>query len=285
MENRWSRDLVREPVVEGLFYPDEPKSLLDGIRKNLQNARTVAGKVRGIIVPNASFQFISSYSAEVFKRASTGDYQRVVILAPWRGETRDAFLLPESTLFRTPLGISRVDATAMEILFSSSTTADISEVIHLQEHGIEVQLPWIQAAFPEAEIVPILSNATGIVGVKALASALKALELESPRPTLYVASINLTPALPSDLAASQSGELINYLLEGRWEEMLAARRRGELASPGVAAAAALCILLHRQQRLEILLRGNSREYDKNDSSVVEYASMSYEEALSSGGQA
>jgi AmmeMemoRadiSam system protein B len=283
MESHWKRDLIREPVVEGLFYPEDPAELLKAIKDKILHARTVAGNSRGIIVPNASFDFIAGHCAEGYKRAEGGEYRRIVIIAPYRREGGDSFLLPESTLFRSPLGISRVDTDALDLLISSATTADISEVTHLQEHGIEIHLPWLQAEFPDVPIVPVLYSSPGIVGIRALSSALQALEIEDPGRTLYVASINLTPALPADLAERQAGDLINLLLEGRWEEIAAACRRGDIRGSGAPAAAVLSAVLHRHCRIELLSRGNSAEYDKNESSVVEYGTVTYEHALASGG--
>ncbi len=283
MPDPWKRELVREPVAEGLFYPENRDSLRELIQRSLQNASTVSSEVKGLLAPYAGMDFISGLSAEAYKRIRSDDFQRIVIISPYKDAARDSFLLPESTAFRTPAGVSAVDVAALEFLMSSSTLAEISEVAHLQEQGIELQLPWIQYLYPDSRIVPILLHAKSTVGVKALASALHAMEADNPVPTLYIASANPTPAIPRDIAARQAGVFSNLLLEGRWEEMMAAHRRLELPGAGISCAAVLSLLLHRQCRPVILARGNSAEYDKNDSSVVEYLAVSYEKALRSGG--
>lgn len=279
MDRRWNRELVREPVVDGLFYPDDPKILLETIEHYISHAQTVSGSPLALFIPNAAIDFCGKYCAESYKRAMDRDVKRIIIIAPRRGGIGEQFLLPESTIFKTPLGSSKVDVPAMETLLSSSTTADISEVAHLEEHGIEVQLPWIQRLFPEASIVPILLNPAGSIGVQALASALYSLELEDGISTLYIGSGNASGALPVQNGARSSGMFLDLMLEGRWSELLSLRKQGELTSESISLAAALSLLTHRRSRVELLARGSSHLHDGNDSSAVEYASLSWEKQI------
>lgn len=276
MEEAWNRELLREPVVEGLFYPEDPEELTTQIESHVHNARTVAGRPKGLIVPNAGFNFISAILGEAYKLCSASSYARIVILGPVRDEYPEGFLLPESTIFRTPAGRSRVDVPALQLLLSSSTAAHVSELAHLQEHSIEIQLPWIQVLFPDIPVVPILCNHRSPAGVKALASALYVMEQELPGDTLYIASMNFSPALPRESASRHAGLILEYLLEGKWEHLAGSPELRNTNTGNACIAAVLSLLLHRSCRVESIMRASSFEHDKNDSSVVEYAAVGFE---------
>ncbi len=281
MNNKWSGELIRETVVEGLFYPATPKRLRTAISRKLQEAETFPGSPAGIIAPNAGFEFSGKYCAEVYKRCSGNQYQRIVLVGPDRGRS-GTILLPESTLFRSPLGLSRVDSEALELLYQSSTLINTSEVSHLSEHSLEVQLPWCQYLFPDTPILPVLADARTVQSAKILVTALVLMELELGGPSLIVASVNLTNPLPKNRAEKEASQALQLILSGRWEELILSGEKNEIHSEGLNIAAVMTHLLHRSCKVECVAGGRSFEYDKNDSSVVQYASISYEREPENG---
>lgn len=282
MEDAWNRELLREPVVEGLFYPEDPEELKTRIESHIHNAKTIAGRPKGLIVPNAGFDFISEILGEAYKLCSDSVFDRIVLLGPVRDNYPEGFLLPESTVFRTPAGMSRVEIPALQLLLTSTTAVQVSELAHLQEHSIEVQLPWIQVIFPDIPIVPILCNHRSPSGVKALASALYFMEQELGGNTLYIASMNFSPALPRESASRHAGLIMEYLLEGKWENLASSKELRNPHTGNACLASVLSILLHRSCRVESITHASSFEHDKNDSSVVEYAAVGFELPLEAG---
>jgi AmmeMemoRadiSam system protein A/AmmeMemoRadiSam system protein B len=64
--------------------------------------------------------------------------------------------LGDYTHFRTPLGDIPVDEKVIAALLSENTDCSRNRAVHIGEHSIEVQLPFIQTILPDARIVPVV---------------------------------------------------------------------------------------------------------------------------------
>src|SRR5579862_3310910 len=99
---------VRSPAVAGLFYPDDPRQLRTAVREYLDRARAVdvPAPPRAFIVPHAGYMYSGSVAAWSYAliAAQRNLIRRVVLIGPSHYVHLHGAAVPESDLFRTPLG-------------------------------------------------------------------------------------------------------------------------------------------------------------------------------------
>ncbi len=183
---------VRQPAVAGRFYPDSAPELRLAIEKYMQDALPPAAKDPvAIIVPHAGYVFSGQICADGFNQVRSRQYETVVILGT--NHTSPSFRkvgIYPGRGFQTPLGTAAIDSPVVEALLAGCPDCTLDKSIHAREHSIEVIVPFVQALFPSAKIVPAIVGEAD-VGIcerfgKALAKTLKG------RNALIVASTDLS---------------------------------------------------------------------------------------------
>jgi AmmeMemoRadiSam system protein B/AmmeMemoRadiSam system protein A len=183
---------VRPPAVAGRFYSGDATRLKAAIRAYLDDAVAPSvGRPVALIAPHAGYIYSGQIAADAYRQAMDHDYDLVVILgtnhtaAGFRGVS-----LYAGTGYVTPLGTARIDRDVTRQLIAADPDFTFTPAVHREEHSVEVQVPFVQALFPETPIV------TAVIGRpdldlcsrfgKALAAVLK------ERRALIVASSDLS---------------------------------------------------------------------------------------------
>jgi len=205
---------VLSPAVAGLFYPAHPEELAKRVDQLLadpkapQAARIPADqKIRGLICPHAGYEYSGPVAAVGYRQLQGRPIRTVVILAPSHTAHFQGASIPDVEAYRTPLGLVGLSAKAARLRqmppFSTKSQAKVvrpgfwrqspkelppfgQEDEHTFEHSLEVQLPFLQRALKQFELIPILF---GEVDPKEVAEAL-ASQLDED--TLVVASSDLS---------------------------------------------------------------------------------------------
>lgn len=147
---------IRRAAFVGQFYPADSSKLSKAIDYFLEDAvKDDFGKPIALIAPHAGYIYAGQIIADSYNQAKNYKYDLIVILGT--NHTTAGFnkigIYP-GTGFQTPLGVSEIDTLAAEELIKSDEDCVYNEEIHVQEHSIEVQLPFIQHLFPNAKILP-----------------------------------------------------------------------------------------------------------------------------------
>jgi hypothetical protein len=265
---------IREPIVEGIFYPDEPDVLENRVRDLLQRSETPAGLASAIIAPHAGYDYCGTVLADAFKACAARDIRRVVIIGPVHRDPEDAVFLPESGWFRTPLGLIPVHTESIRALERCSPRLIRNDIPHLEEHCIEIHLPFIQYLFPRAAIVPILVGTASAQNTLTLASAMtEVFGAFGRKDILIVLSVNLTNYLDSTISQREAGRLIDMILSSEGDRIRLAHERGELTTCGAGTLAAFFAYADDVGHVELLGRGASSTTNRDRSNTVEYASI------------
>jgi AmmeMemoRadiSam system protein B len=151
---------ARKPIVAGQFYPGQHDSCVDEIKECLE-ARTLSESLPETIVagivPHAGWTFSGSLAALVFS-AIKQRHEKVhtfVIFGAAHGYFGPTPAIDDSDFWETPLGNVGIDEMIADWLLDKKLVVADS-LAHKGEHSIEVQVPFIQHLFPEAEILPII---------------------------------------------------------------------------------------------------------------------------------
>lgn len=154
--------LSRSPIAYG-FYPNAAgvcriaveRHLREGaaLQTNIQKKSVVAG-----IVPHAGWIYSGNTAATVFNSVSRLSKPEAFILfgsVHVFGVLKPALM--KEGVWETPLGDLEIDSELTnDILKSAGDIVVENEEGHINEHSIEVQVPFIKYLFPEARIVPIM---------------------------------------------------------------------------------------------------------------------------------
>jgi AmmeMemoRadiSam system protein B len=150
---------LRPAAVAGTFYPagsEELCALVDGLL-----ARAVRGPAdpapRGLIAPHAGFVYSGPVAASAYAAVEPlrGRVRRVVVLGPAHYLAVPGIALPSARGFASPLGAVPIDHAAMTLL-RDLPGVQVLDAAHLREHSIEVQLPFLQRALGNFNLVPLL---------------------------------------------------------------------------------------------------------------------------------
>ncbi len=165
---------IRKPAVAGMFYPADPgelarevDALLEDARRRLRSEeRASRSQPKALIVPHAGYVYSGATAARAYARVipAAGSISRVVLFGPAHRAPVAGLALPRNTVFRTPLGdvpIGVFDASGLP-------QVEVSDRAHAQEHSLEVQLPFLQRALGEFELVPFVVGGAGAAEVSAV---------------------------------------------------------------------------------------------------------------------
>jgi len=167
----------RHPAVAGQFYPANPDVLQQELSALFAEAAPKQYEnVRAIISPHAGYVFSGGIAASAFNQIDDSvDYKRVFIVASSHQVYFEGAAVYCDGDFLMPYGKEEVDTEFGKTLVESYPelfTNDKSP--HLDEHSIEVQLPFLHYVLKgKYKIVPIVLGTSDHAVCRRIAGALK----------------------------------------------------------------------------------------------------------------
>jgi len=108
-----------------------------------------------LIVPHAGYIYSGQICADAYRQAMGRQYDVIVILGTNHTTANfSGVSVADYNAFQTPLGTVPIDEEVASALLAESKDCKRSREVHISEHSIEVQLPFLQVLFPNARIVP-----------------------------------------------------------------------------------------------------------------------------------
>ncbi|MFV1965236.1 MAG: AmmeMemoRadiSam system protein B [Pirellulaceae bacterium] len=143
----------------------------------------------GLVLPHAGYRWSGQTAAHGTKPLVGQTYDRVIVIGPThRVGMKNLASVPDATHYRTPLGEIPLDLPFLEALKKHRLFDQIPQA-HAGEHSVQIELPLLQQALGEFQLVPIVVGQLDAAAVRAIASIL--LELIDDG-TLVVASSDFT---------------------------------------------------------------------------------------------
>lgn len=153
-------DKIRKPWASGQFYPSDKNSLLELLYDLFTESSDSVDKyhAKGLILPHAGYIFSGKTTARAIGKIDFNSYKKptLIILGPCHSFPSKGASVFKSGFWETPLGSVEIDTDISDFLLENSSIFDDDEFPHIQEHSIEVQLPFFQYIFKNNfKIVPI----------------------------------------------------------------------------------------------------------------------------------
>ena len=143
----------REPVVAGQFYAGRHDQWLATARACMRGETEREALTRLAMVPHAGHVFSGEVAGRTIAQARLTD--TVLLLGPnHTGMGAPLAVWPDGKWF-LPGAEMEVDAELAAALLTAEPSLTADRVAHLQEHSLEVVLPFLWAKNPDMRIVPI----------------------------------------------------------------------------------------------------------------------------------
>ncbi len=188
--------LDREPVVAGSFYDSNPDNLRKQLNELFSEFKNPVNNISAIIVPHAGYVYSGKIAASAYSMLKPkNDFENIFII----GSSHHVSLYGASIYnlghYKTPLGMVPVNLDIANKLIDTSKYFEYNASAHVDEHTIEVQLPFLQYRLKRINhIVPII---IGTHNYEAIEEISKALEPYFNDSNLFVISTDLSH-YPSD---------------------------------------------------------------------------------------
>ncbi len=191
---------IRKPIVAGTFYESGFQSLEEQIKgcflhkKGPGELPTKRGnkEIKAIISPHAGYSFSGPCAAWGFKEIAESKLPDVYIIL---GPNHSGFGKTSVNLdsWQTPFSIIRPDVEFGKTLVKNTDLVEDPRA-HLQEHSIEVQLPFLQFVSKDVlqriRILPI--SVSNDVDINKLALDMKEVILDTNKKVVFIVSSDFT---------------------------------------------------------------------------------------------
>lgn len=276
--------MIRPSRVAGSFYPADFSRLSAEISRYLADAEeTEPCEIVSAAVPHAGYFYSAAIAAPVFKAMERVSFDTIVIIGHEFGRYAPGVIaiLPEDTVFRTPLGDVAIDTELSKEVLQADSRIVCSNQAHRQEHTIEVQLPFLQMTHANFKILPLLFGEVTAEHCTRFAELLK--NLQGDKSLFVLSSTDLSHYPPEPVARQLDERTLafaeNFDLKGlcAWKE--SAEWHGQpgvetpICSAGGLGVAMRWAQLHGASKTLVLKRGTSCDAGGDASRVVGYSSM------------
>ena len=258
----------RHPSVAGLFYASSAKQLSSDVDTYLQAGRFApqteyAPKI--LIVPHAGYKYSAGTAGKAYTllQKESDNIKNVLLLGPAHFYGGTGVYLSDIDYFATPLGDVAINKQIVKQLAAQNNLFSVNNRAHLNEHSLEVQLPFLQKVLPKAKIVPMLY---GNAEFEEVAKALKP----------YLDKKNTILIVSADLSHYHSYEQAQELDDQTAQKIIKGEKIEDHESCGATGInVALNLAKENFYHPQIVELINSGDVSNNQQRVVGYGSWGF----------
>ena len=145
---------IKKMAVAGQFYPVDENELREEIKGYTENLQKECDYFsRAVIVPHAGHVYSGALAAKGYQYLKK-ELDTIFVFAPCHRVYVETFALSTADEFETPLGNVGVNKAFQDELKALGGVEN--DDAFLNEHSVEVQLPFIKTYFENSKIVPVL---------------------------------------------------------------------------------------------------------------------------------
>jgi hypothetical protein len=275
--NQVHKNDIRPPAVANMFYPGNPKILEAEVEDLLAHSQhpAVTGEIKALVCPHAGYLYSGGVAAVGYNLLRSRDYSVVAIISPSHREAFPGVSVFTGKGYETPLGLVPVANELAEALIGQNQRIKSSWAGHRQEHGLEVQLPFLQKVLKGARIIPIVMGEQKMETCQILGAALA--NILDGQSALIVASSDLShyhPYQQASIIDRRTTELVAAFDE---TGLMAALKSGicEACGGGPIVAAMAACKIEGATNSRVLSYMNSGDITGDHSAVVGYLSAAF----------
>ncbi|MGB9756887.1 MAG: AmmeMemoRadiSam system protein B [Candidatus Bipolaricaulaceae bacterium] len=274
----------RWACAAGTFYPADPAKLAREIERCLGKSREELGppgpplvQPLGLILPHAGYRYSGTVAGAGYRALwGIGRPEAAVILGTNHTGLGAPISFAEPGEWETPFGPMPIHPELTELL-AQAAGAEITDAPFLEEHSVEVQLPFLRYLYGE---IPFVAGVVQPLSLReAEAAGIGMARVLAKKPVAIICSTDFTHYEPHPVAKEKDLLALRYILDLDLPGFLEAVRARRITICGVGALA-LFIAIAKALNLraaELLLYRTSGEIAGMMDQVVGYASAIFRE--------
>ncbi|MEJ5230224.1 MAG: AmmeMemoRadiSam system protein B [Pseudothermotoga sp.] len=274
--------MKRSPIVAGSFYPSSAWRLKDAIEMSFKSSlgpgyvpnrpTEKLQKDLAIIVPHAGYIYSGPVAAHAYAEAAKfGKPELVVLVGPNHTGFGSQISLWAQGEWETPLGSAEIDKEAGEIFLSNCDEAAVDYEAHINEHSLEVQLPFLQHMFGEIKILPISIFPVLIKTCEKIAKGLDAIA-SNRSSVLFVFSTDLNHYESEEITKRKDQMAIEKIIAKDPVGLYTVVAKEKITMCGLSTIATLLFMKHFGKP-RLLFHATSADVTKDKTQAVGYASF------------
>lgn len=226
---------VKDPAVAGSFYPADKSKLAAEVDGYLAQGGTASGEGRllALVAPHAGYIYSGHVAGHSYSRIKGKDIRTVILMGPAHHAVVNGAVIYSGGGLRTPLGVVPVNDSLARSLANDQSGVKMAADPFSREHSLEVQLPFLQRALKEFNVVPILVGRMTSGSYRHLADGIAAI-LKKDEHALLVISTDLSHYHNSEKAGKMDRKVLDAaerLATGELEKVLMGGE-GEMCGAG-----------------------------------------------------
>ena len=266
--------MARSAAVAGRFYPNcgiELRAELDQLNGAFCDVKARA--VVGLMSPHAALAYSGAVAAATYARAIVPD--RVIVLSPNHTGLGASVAVARHGPFVTPMGNVPLDDEMSRRIADNCPEAVLDDLAHAEEHGVEVQLPFLLSRNPAIRLTAICLRTMSCSLAESIGSVVADVVRGCGEPVLIVASSDLNHHEPRRVAARKDRMVLERLTALDPRGLYAAAVEHHVSMCGLVPAVAMLSAARSLggRSTEIAAYGCSGDVNGDDSNVVGYAGV------------
>jgi MEMO1 family protein len=270
-------ETLRKSVIAGSWYPGKASILKRDIERYFASVPDLVleGEISGLVAPHAGYIYSGQVAAHAYKLIRGKKYDAVVIVGPSHHIAFNGVSIFGEGGYETPLGAVPVSRDLAEKIEKFAKTVTEIPAAHLQEHSLEIQLPFLQVALGDFFFVPLVMGDQSANTCYDLAEAIS--KAAGSKKILIVGSSDLSHFHNYAMASQLDTAILKYLQKGDAVGLLQSLESevGEACGGGPMAVAMLVAQRLGATKSQLLKYANSGDVTGDKNSVVGYAAAVY----------
>ena len=225
---------ARKTAVSGMFYEREKPALeaqLDNFLTIDYSSEVDDSNIVGAVVPHAGYLYSGNVAAYAYKAIQKAKPQLVVVFGPSHNKYFKGIAISDNEAFKTPLGNVDVNLPVAQKLVINPLI-QLTDKLDINEHSIEVQIPFIKKVCPSAKIIPALVGEISLEELDSIAATFVDV-LSSYSKVVFVASSDLSHFHEYEKATSMDKALIELLEENSIDKIITSISSKEIEACGI----------------------------------------------------
>lgn len=268
---------IRKSIIAGSWYPGNPAVLKSEIAAYFQNVpdRELSGNVVGVIAPHAGYVYSGQVAAYAYKLIHHNKYDAVILVGPSHRVAFRGVSIYSEGAYETPLGVIPINEKLADEIKNISRIIVNFPAAHVQEHSLEIQLPFLQVALGDFSFVPLVMGEQNAETCYELADVISQVARE--RNLLIVASSDLSHFYDYEKANQLDGRILQYIQDDNVDGLLDDLIHDKVEACGGGPMVVLMMAANKLGAGHSLLLKylNSGDVTGDKNSVVGYASAVY----------
>lgn len=214
------------PTVAGSFYPASPTTLDKMVHTFLADGQAASGtipadrRVVAIVTPHAGYVYSGPVAGWAFNALDRRTIKTAIVMGPNHRAHADAACTLEADAYRTPIGDVPIATDLVQQLIRESAGAlSVRPRVFEPEHSVDVQMPFVKVALPDARVVPIVVPYMPRQQFRALADLLFKMIATDPSIVL-IASSDLSHFFEYNEASKLDDQIMREVETGDIEALL-----------------------------------------------------------------